>query len=560
MANEKDRQALLKCLQRDLSTCLKAEMDERWGTVERQAVEKVLSETLKRDVAWAEVVPEAHNPAFYLAEKCWFDNKAGDPKFLWAPYHRDLLCVPAMDYLTAPTVDVCGDLFEGPRDSFKSVFNHGVFPMTMVLRDKHLSGKDSRIILRHHKEQMAGANLVRLKDKFKFHPWVREVWSDACPRYGDPSFGTQTEFSLPWMQKSYIAESQFRAIGLTASDTGFHSDYDFGDDLVTEEHIGSKKIRDDARLRYEAKQFTRDTVSGREFNTGTRYHLNDLWKWMEEANIDGKPMYRVIKVKAIGDDDVLALPHRLTREFLERRLNEIKARYGNDALWYLQYQNDPRTSGLVLAHESWFKYVKPRDISGNAWLVITVDCAWKGTHNAGEGDSAAIEVWALERRGSLVLRTLLDGVYSNEFTALDGTKHIFRLMKKWGVIDVAPEEHGGYAFRGQLENEATTRGVPINIIELRSKQTAKQTRMTTFLKEMQAGRIFISTDCDGELKKALHDQILDFPQCVEDECDALDAAAYSMDPEILESYAPSWPERRPSTAPIEAQRTRYCGL
>ena len=306
--------------------------------------------------------------------------------------------------------------------------------------------------------------------------------------------------------------------------------------------MNSKRIRDDARLRYEAKQFTRDTLEGLEFNTGTRYHVRDLWSWMEDAKIDGVPMYSVCKVKAIGDDDVLAMPYRLTREFLERRLNEIKARYGTDVLWYLQYQNDPRSSGLLLAHPSWIRMVRQAEVSSRSWRVITADGAWKGTKNAGEGDSAAVEVWALERRGSLIFRTLMDGAYSNEFTALDGTKHIFRLMNKWATLDVAPEEHGGYTFRTMLENEGLSRGVPINLIELRSKQTNKQQRMSTFLKEMQAGRVFVSEDCDAEVKKAFRSQVLDFPQCVDDECDALDAAAYTMDEEIQESYAPTWRE------------------
>lgn len=560
---EKDKQEILRRLVRDLATCSYHEMQVRWQGPERAAVEMILSEAADRPISWVNVVPETHNPFFYVAEKCWFDNKAGDPRYLWPPYHRDALCSRAFSYLTDPKPKTAGDLFEGPRDTFKSTFTHGVIPMTMLLRDKHLFNKDSRVILRHHKEEMASANLVRMRDKFRFHPWVRKYWDDACPiTYGDKGFGNQTQFDLRWCEPSYLAEKQVRAIGLTGSDTGFHSDYDFGDDLVTEDHMTSKKIRDDARLRYEAKQFTRDTLEGKEFNTGTRYHLNDLWKWMEDAKLEnGEPMYKVTRIPAIWDDDTLSLPHRLTREFLDRRLVEIRSRYGSDILWYLQYQNDPRTAGLTIAHPSWFKFCKRYDISPKSWRIITVDAAWKGTKNAGEGDYAAIEVWALERRGSLILRTLLDGAYSNEFTALDGCNQIFRLMNKWGVFDVAPEEHGGYAFRTMLETEATTRGLFINILELQSKQTSKQMRMSTFLKEMQAGRVFINEDCDPVTKNAFKQQVLDFPQCVEDECDALDAAAYTMDPEVLESYAPTFfaPEVNLSQQPSAGARlTRHC--
>jgi hypothetical protein len=119
---------------------------------------------------------------------------------------------------------------------------------------------------------------------------------------------------------------------------------------------------------------------------------------------------------------------------------------------------------------------------------------------------------------------------------LDGINEIFRLMRRHGVTDVAPEERGGHAFRQRLRNEGNSRGTHINVIDLKSMQTNKPQRIVSFLGEMQSLRVFISTDCEEQLKNAFLEQFEDFPQL--DHEDALDAAAYTCDPAIAEAYAP----------------------
>jgi len=98
-------------------------------------------------------------------------------------------------------------------------------------------------VLRHHKEEMASAAIVNLKAKFLTHAWLREVWPEACPDYGDKQWGTQTSFTLPWVKPGTIREYSVIGVGLTASQTGYHNDFTFNDDLVTEEHRKSAQVR-----------------------------------------------------------------------------------------------------------------------------------------------------------------------------------------------------------------------------------------------------------------------------------------------------------------------------
>jgi len=574
-------------LVRDLSTCLLDEVDRRWGRDARAEVTEALGRK------WRELVPADHHPLYFLAERCWFDNAEAkdNPAFLYAPLHRDRYCRPIAAYVTGDAAGIDGFLLLGPRDTYKSTFSC-VLAMWYLLRQKHLFSQNARVVMRHHKLMMASKNLLRIKAKFRHHAWVRRYWSEYCPDPKVKDWGTRDEFTLPNAGfTGEQAEASVRAIGLTASDVGFHSDLDIGDDLVTDEHITSKAVRDEAKARYEAKQFTRDTLGGKEVNIGTRYHVNDLWASLEKANAEGERRYTIVKVKAIapactvcGCEEaahesidggcnvhkaclgarILAHPYRLTKAVLEKKMQAELSRTGRVVLWYLQYQNEPQTSALVAADPTWLRRCSQRDVPPDAWPVLTIDPAWKGTKNQGEGDSASIQVWFIASVAGLICRWLVDGVHSNELTSDDGCREIVRLAQKYGVADAAPEEHGGYAFRTALSNYATERGCSLNLLDLKMKQTGKDQRIVAWLRELQAGRIYLCSECDPDLQEHLVDQITEYPQVDHD--DAIDAAAYTCDPNIADAWVPkfrqpkrpAWVQRpRPAAMPT---RTRHCGI
>lgn len=577
-------------LTRDLSTCTYDEMQTRWQTSRRGDAVRLLQKP------WDELVPADHNPAYFIAEKCWFDNVAGkkwEARYLYKPYHLKRLCEPAVKYLNEPESPEAGMLWIGTRHSFKSTFFQGVIPMHRQLRMHHLFGIDILQVLRHHKEKMASKNLLRYKRKFMHHPWVRKYWPEACPPPNCKDFGTSTEFTLAWVpQGSSIAEASVRAIGVTGTDTGSHGHEDYNDDLVTEDHRTSKKIRDESLEKYAARQFQREPGEGKEINSGTPYHPRDLWAKMRDAKttgdgIEDQPTYRVFINHARcdhaegafkgcdGKPGDLALPYRLTDAFLEKQRQFEINLCGNDDMHYLQYQCEPKLTRTTTTDLSWIRQVDQHEIPP-CFTVITVDGAWKGTHNQGEGDSASIQVWGMERRGGVILRYLLDGVHSNEMSSADGEQEIFRLMAKWGCRHVAPEEHGGVVFSTQLRNTAIALGVSLIIIRLKMRFTQKDRRIVGFIKEAEAGRVLVSSSCSPELwdpkseDGAFKLQFRDYtgPDSIEHD-DALDAAAYTCDPNILDAWVPQWnsygenefvrpPWIRPHTPPAqEPRRTRY---
>lgn len=587
-----ERSDMLLDFERDLSVCTFDELQTRWDDHNRVCIETELSRSLKRDVPWSEVVNPQHNPIYYTAERAYFGNKRanGNPKFLYAPLHREIYCREILNHILSPEDSTAALVILGPRDTFKSSFEHGAVPMWYVHRRKHLEGIDVRVVLRHHKEEIASGNLVRLKNKYRFDPWTRRVWHDAVLESGSKELGHSTAFTLPWSSLGDQAEVTFRAIGVNAVDTGLHSDLDLGDDLENEDHLTSRKIRNDAQLRYDARRFQLDP-EGREVNTGTPYHPAGLWMWMEKAmDDDGVPLYRFVRVPAIaklcndcgheGEDHLakekciqcgcestaaLSHPHRLTWRVLNRRRKQEMGRSHNDTMWRRQYQVQIRAEKDIIGDSSWLRECELADVPRNAWPVLTVDPAWKGTENHGEGDAASGQLWFMARAGGLILRYLADGFHSRSMSSNDGEQEIFRLLNKWGARAVAPEEHGGQTFRQSLRNAAIGMGMPLTVIDLKLKTTNKGQRMVSFLKEADAGRVFFIKDTvPPEVLTPLRDQMDNYHPDMDDD-DALDCAGYSLDPNISKNWAPAWNsgQGRPfqqSQQSQEAPRTRHCGL
>jgi len=546
---------------RDLSVCTAEELRSRWDERAAAAIDKL-------DPLGFEGRLQRHNPIYFLAERVYFDRVINDPNYLYPPTHRDKFCKRLLDYALNKNPDDRGFLCIMARSSFKSTFMHGVMPLWLSLRAWHLERRFLRIALIHQKENQASANLQRLKRKTMGHPFLKENWPEVV---SDKDYGTQTEFSWKFMPRTgETAEESVIARGITADLTGFHFDHMFFSDLVVKEHRTSRTLRESTKKYYDAMTYTSEFGTGKRWHDGTPYHPSDLWSQMINANTEGVKVYDLFVLGAVEEElqpdgswkDILTLPVRHSWKILQDMRQEEISRTGNDDLFYMQMLCKTRTPRTAATRPEWIRTCSVKDLSPSAWGCVVIDPCWKGTKNSGEGDSASIQVWFYERRGSLVLRFLVDGRHSNEMTDAEGKSEIFRLMRKWFLLDVAPEEFGGYSFRQSLANEAVTRGMPINVIELKTLKMGKPQRIATFLGDVQYGRVFVCDECDPELREAFIQQYNDYagPETL-DHDDALDAAAYTCDEAITEMYAPRLNKAfmRQRQAPVE-RRTRHCAI
>ncbi len=557
----------LRCFwERDLCTLSAAEMEQKW-----------LKDEIDCGIAIEEDAPGSlaklpgHNPIFYLAENVWFDN---DVTLLDPEFHRDKISRELLAWYFDDSHEYEGLLLQAPRDSYKSTFGHNVLPMFLAMRDSYIHNRDTRILLLHHKMDQASLNLVSLKTKCTVSPYLARFWNglDGSPKfYWDTDVGNMKAFNWPHKIKGLFREKSVMASGLNASLTGLHFDYKLDDDLVTDDHIDSPVIRNDAIFKYGATQCLLDTITGKEANMGTPYHLRDLWANLEASKKkDGSPMYRVVTIAAGGDrvKKPLSYPRRHTNDFLERTRRKIVERDGTDLMWWLNYQCERRAPGAVVTKSEWIQYITTEQLRkkfGERGLpvIILVDPAWKGTKNAGKGCDAAIAAVGFDRKGMVVSTYLLDLVVSNEMSSNDGMNTIFQMMLRWSTPRAAVEECQGYQFTEDMKREAASRKQPLHLIDLKTQWQAKNSRIVTFVRKVEARLFYILQECPNQ--EIFLQQFLDFPQLNKN--DALDAVAYSADPSVSDLYAAFWntedgdedffaEEYDDYEMP---QRTRHCG-
>lgn len=539
---------------RDLSVCTEEELRDRWTGDELKAIDRL-------DPIGFEARVTDHSFIYYVAQRLFFADVIDDPAFLYTPFHRDMICRPIERYALAPSRRDRILVLLAQRESFKSTFQHGATPVALTLRDYLINSRHARVCLQHQKLDLAQHNLVRVKERCFNSKWFEKVWWEF---YSPNDLGTKDAFDWPCLPPGKFSENSMQAASLDTDLTGKHFDWFLCSDLVTPEQRYSKTLRNQTLRKFSSVKYTLDTKNGRLMLDGTLYHPADLNSKQSTAKAkDGSLLHEVVKIGAGGKraGKPLTLPFRHSEEFLEADRADQIATTGTDDLWWLQMQNEIRASSTIATDMSWLRYCTQKDVGIDSWRVIVVDPAWKGTPNAGEGDSASIQVWALEKRGNLLLKFLMDGVHSNMMTDADGKAEIFRLARQYFVMDVAPEERGGYAFRQALSNEAATRGQFLNVIKLKSMQVNKAWRITSFLGDVQSGRVFICEECDPVLRLAFESQFESFPQCMDDEDDAIDCAAYTSDQAVAEAYMPKF--NFAALPPLHDQmmyqpRTKYC--
>jgi hypothetical protein len=526
MASKEDAAIVLKAFARDLCTRTEEEVAGIWAVEGacRAGLEKVRP-------GYFDKVIQRHNPIYFIARHIWFDN---DTSLLYEPFHRDRVAHHFLHYYFSDDIGACdGVMLLAQRDSFKTAFAHGAVPHFCSFRGRHVHNRDERILLLHHKIDLATENLKILRSKSMDSEFLRWAWPEFA---AEEEWGTEKGFNWPCKAASIQRENSINASGLTSKQTGRHYDFILADDIVDEEHRFSKRIRDECRYRFSATRSLLDTKRGKIFITGTFYHQNDLYSMLEKSGD-----YRVEIIPAGGSHSQtkapLSFPSRHSQEFLDKKLREFQAT-GDSVFYYLQYQLERKSDKTLATDEMWVKRIPLERVPNgeNCFTVITIDPAIKGGKNQGQGDNHAIAVVRIERRGVQVNRYLLDLVHSNELTQAGSDSELFRLMQKWGTGNVCPEEHGSHVYRTHLRDEAGKRGLFINIIDLKSRQVSKENRILVLIGQAEAGNFYITDECENA--EVFIEQFIDYGPSL-DHDDAIDAVAYSCDEAIMVGYVPA---------------------
>lgn len=210
----------------------------------------------------------------------------------------------------------------------------------------------------------------------------RHYWPDHIhPEEGKREKWTNSEIIIdhPQRKREGIRDSTVFTGGISTSLTGLHCDIGVYDDLVVYENAYTRDGRDKVRRQYSLLNSVVG-ANGREWVVGTRYHPEDLYFDMVDAEediyneegavVDTSPVYEVFErqVEALGDGTGEYLWPRQQRYdgkwfgFDRGILARKRALYLDKRQFYAQYYNNPNVAEGEAIDRDLFQYFDKRHL------------------------------------------------------------------------------------------------------------------------------------------------------------------------------------------------------
>src|SRR3990167_3768435 len=548
-----------KLIERDLALLTGQELLEKYKSGPRwEAFSGYTGKTIR------EVAP-SHNPFYHYVLAVWFDNQEGSA--MLSPQHR-VLADELLSLILGEYDAHDGYLCARPRRSLKSTFAMAAMDWC-AKRHWLVDVTDVTQFYVHNQIGEAINRTETVKRKNQYHPYILTYFTDIALPQGE--YGSQDEWNWLWRSPhGSVSDPSVRAMSIAGKKAGKGAHYRWLDDCEDEESRASEAVRKSVSDGYDQLRQLEAPAFSREAFIDTPYHMHGQTLVLKQASREGgEARYKTSWVPALTDRDVPNFPNirKLTVEGLAKeRANEI-ARTGTDTFWYLQYMLEAHLLASQTMQWEWFRPVTIAEYERKYKPVahfrcIFSDTAWNGMENQGKGDYAVIAAIAIWRIGERFERIVLDQAVSNEMTSDEGADEFVRMMKKWGIVHVAPQAIGEKTFESQLRAKARSAGVYPVFINLKGwTSKRKEDRVSSLAGgARQGGVMYLENIAHLSLTKL---QIEEHPAGLHD--DIPDCWADSFSPEIVDKWIPVGiePYKRPEqevTYLNPQMATRYTGV
>ena len=344
------------------------------------------------------------------------------------------------------------------------------------------------------------------------------VPSEAWRRGRERGKWNASRLDWPNSRRAGRKEGNVTALSVGASLVGKHVDDITLDDVVNDENITTKEMRDSIDRWYLNLLQLRDNPSGSRVRLiGTRWHYDDQYgrlirreeayrKQQAEANKVVKPAYFIHRTKASVDEQPL-WPERFTQE----HLSWLKSHLGS-YIYSCQYENDPVPEEDAHFKRNHIKRIAEIDLPGNLVTYVSTDLADEETTR---GDFTIITVASFDEFGKMYVRKIIRGRFSQyEFLRL-----VHDACVRWSPAKVGVETTGFQKslLRGyKAEVEKNNWYIPW--AELERGKTAKFKRHLGLQPRVERGDFYIVEDIEYaedaieemvQCPKGTHDDILD---------------------------------------------------
>jgi len=215
--------------------------------------------------------------------------------------------------------------------------------------------------------------------------------------------------------------------------------------------------------------------------------VDDLCHYIAKYEADD---FKIIKIKALNDDDTSYFPERITaKELIKMRNNEITA-----PTFYAQFQQQPLESANQVIKVEWFQSYSLAELNSLKFnrLFVVADTAMK-TKEA--NDYSVFTVWGTIKRDNEVKLYLLDGI-RGKWESPDLLTQANKIYSKWrcrfnykrlGSLYVE-DKASGTGLIQQLKRQS----IPVTPLDY--KQKDKLTRLEDVLNYIYKGQVYLPCD------------------------------------------------------------------
>jgi len=389
---------------------------------------------------------------------------------------------------------------------------------------KHIRGQNLRVLIGNAKLELAIdivrdiENIVATNEMFA---WLfpEYVPSESWRRGKERGKWNSERLDWPCSAQAGRKEGCVQIISAGASGTSKHFDVLKFDDVVNDENIDTKALRDKMDRWYKnILQLRNDPVSSRVCLIGTRWHYDDQYGRLirkemarreiaKEKGETVKPVYFIYRRKA-KENGIPIWGERFTNEELDRLKYDELGSY----IYSCQYDNDPVPEEDAHFKRNHIKRIDSLDIPNNLVHFAAVDLADEETTR---GDFTVVTIASFDQQARMYVRQ----IYRGRYTQYELLQLVHMLHEKWGLQRVGVETTGFQKslFRG-YKSESARNGWYIPWMEVERGKTSKFKRTLGLQPRVERGDFYIEESIDNDewaieemltFPKGVHDDILD---------------------------------------------------
>lgn len=365
---------------------------------------------------------------------------------------------------------------------------------------------ESRVLIDSETSTNSSGFLAEIKGHLEGNEMYREIFKACHGVYPDAN---SKDKNSRWNNSAVDLACRTKARKEPSIDTGGvdttknsrHYDLIIFDDLHSEINTQTKEQIEKVKTHWKLA-FSLLDPGNPVIVIGTRWHHDDLYQMIIDER---RAEFNILARKAIGDNDELLYPLKLTRAFLQTQL-DLQGTYIHSC----QYYNEPVDADTAKFKRDYFQYRNWNEVEGIPinWY-LTVDPGGDGKSS----DFAALVLSGMDYQDNLYVRYIVKGKMTEGQIVMKTIELYRKFQPKRVVVETLAGAGKSIILAYKTKQKDLGIWLPIQYIEHRV--TAKTTRIEALAPKYEFGHVFHIRECPQI--KDLENELIKFPKAKNDD-------------------------------------------